>query len=72
MHGSSVEYLVQIRVQDYWIDYGRGLSNRKFSYQDDAEEFLEEARKDEPNRDFQLVKRKHSFIDEVLEQNKNT
>ena len=66
MNGSSVEYIVQIRVQDYWIDYGRGLSNRKFGYREDAEEFLEEAKKDEPNRDFQLIKRTHRFIDEVL------
>jgi hypothetical protein len=67
MHGSSVEYIVQIRVQDYWIDYGGGRSDRKFRYREDAEEFLEEVKKDEPNRDFQLIKRKHRFIDEVIE-----
>ena len=66
MHGSSVEYLVQIRVQDYWIDYGRGLSNKKFSYREDAEELLEEAKEDNPGRDFQLVKRTTSYTDEKL------
>jgi len=54
-------------VQDYWIDYGGGRSDRKFRYREDAEEFLEEVKKDEPNRDFQLIKRKHRFIDEVIE-----
>ena len=67
MYGSSVEYIVQIRVQDYWIDYGRGMSNKKFSYREDAEKLLGEAKEDNPNRDFQLVKRITSYTDEVLE-----
>ena len=66
MHGSSIEYVVQIRVQDYWIDYGRGMSNKKFSYREDAEELLGEAKEDNPNRDFQLVKRTTSYKDEIL------
>jgi len=67
MHGSSIEYIVQIRVQDYWIDYGRGLISGEFRYREDAEKHLEKAKIDKPTRDFQLVKRITSYTDEVLE-----
>jgi hypothetical protein len=66
MHGSSVEYLVQIRVQDYWIDYGRGLISGEFRYREDAEKHLEKAKIDKPNRDFRLVKRITTFRDETV------
>ncbi len=66
MHGSSTEYIVQVRVQDYWIDFGDGVFSGEFRYQEDAEKHLAESKKNKPNRDFQLIKRKHSFIDEVL------
>jgi hypothetical protein len=66
MHGSSIEYIVQVRVQDYWIDFGDISSIGEFRYREDAEKHLAESRKNKPNRDFQLIKRKHSFIDEVL------
>ena len=67
MYGSSVEYIVQIRVQDYWIDYGRGPEGTEFIYRDDAEKYLEEAKRTKPNRDFQLVKRVTKYSDEVRE-----
>jgi hypothetical protein len=66
MHGSSTEYIVQIRVQDYWIDLGEGLLSREFRYREDAEKHLAESKKNKPDRDFQLIKRMHSFIDEVV------
>lgn len=66
MRGSSTEYIVQIRVQDYWIDLGDGLVSREFRHREDAEKYLTESKKNKPQRDFQLIKRTHSFIDEVL------
>jgi hypothetical protein len=42
------------------------MSNKKFSYREDAEELLGEAKEDNPNRDFQLVKRTTSYKDEIL------
>ena len=62
MYGSSTEYVVQIRVQDYWIDLLDGI----FKHKDDAEKHYERAGMYTPARDFQIVKRTHTFSDEVL------
>lgn len=70
MHGSRIEYIVQIRIQDYWLDhwldYGDGIFNGLFKYRNDAEAYLAEVKKNRPDMDFQLIKRTHSFIDEIL------
>lgn len=66
MHGSRIEYIVQIRIQDYWLDYGDGIFDGRFKYRNDAEAHLAEVKKSKPKMDFQLIKRTHSFIDEIL------
>lgn len=61
MHGSTIEYVVQHRVQDYWLD----LVNGKFSLLYEAKKHVELAEKKNPNTDFRLVKRTTSFLDEL-------
>lgn len=67
MHGSRIEYIVQIRVQDYWLDYGDSVFSVEFRYRRDAEAHLAEAKKNKPYSDFKLVKRTHTFVDELIQ-----
>lgn len=66
MHGSRIEYIVQIRVQDYWLDYGDGVFSGEFRYLKDAEAHLAEAKKNKIYSDFKLIKRTHTFTDETI------
>lgn len=62
MHGSKVEYVVQRRLQDYWID----CFESTFKYKDQAESRIHNLREHSPQYDFQIVKRTSSFVDEIL------
>lgn len=66
MHGSRIEYIVQIRVQDYWLDFGDGVFSGEFRYLKDAEAHLADAKKNKPYSDFKLIKRTHTFTDENI------
>lgn len=63
MFGSKVDYIVQIRVQDYWLDY----EHSTFIHKGDAVHRLNQLKINQPDRDFQLVKRTTSFEDLVLD-----
>lgn len=64
MHGSRVEYIIQYRLQDYWLDVlGGGVT---FWYRDKAEEKLKQIKEEHPEIDYKLIKRTHRFEDEEL------
>jgi hypothetical protein len=62
MHGSKTEFIVQVRVQDYWID----SFDSTFTWKPDAEKRMEVLKEHNPKDDFQLIKRITRFEDEVL------
>ena len=62
MHGSKTEFIVQIRVQDYWID----SFDSTFTWKPDAEKRIKVLREYNPKDDFQLIKRITRFEDIVL------
>jgi hypothetical protein len=60
MYGSKKEYIVQIRVQDYWVD----TYESTFAYLDQAKERLIELQDHNNKDDFKVIKRITSFVDE--------
>ena len=62
MHGSKTEFIVQVRVQDYWID----SFDSTFQWKQDAEKRMEVLKEHNPKDDFQLIKRITRFEDIVL------
>lgn len=67
MHGSRIEYIVQIRVQDYWLDFGDSVFSGEFRYLKDAEAHLADSKKNKIYSDFKLIKRTHTFVDELIQ-----
>jgi hypothetical protein len=69
MQSHKVEYVILHRVQDYWLDYvgyvGHPVGGAH-RYLDEAKDALERLRKDKPNKDFKLVKRKCTITDEEV------
>jgi hypothetical protein len=63
MDGYSREYVVQHRLQDYWLD----CLNGKFQYLDQAQAALKSFREIRQNTDFRVVKRITKTTDEVIE-----
>lgn len=61
MYGSRVDFVVQHRVQDYWLDCDAST----FSYASDAEKRLQHLQLVAPKKDFQLIKRSHVWQDDV-------
>lgn len=57
MHGSSTEYIIEYRVQDYWLIY------QSFWYIDRAQKRLAQLKQDMPDTDFRLIKRLTTFTD---------
>lgn len=62
MYGSNIQYIVQIRIQDYWMD----CSEATFQWRQDAWNKLKVLHKNNPREDFQVVKRTTTFKDELL------
>lgn len=65
MHGSRIQYIVQIRIQDYWMD----CSEATFQWKQDAWNKLKVLKERKPSEDFQVVKRTTMFKDEILTEN---
>lgn len=64
MHsGSKREYVVQGRVQDYWLD----CFNKTFNYLDQAQNICKAIRQSNPTKDYRVVKRLTTYNDEVVE-----
>jgi hypothetical protein len=59
MQGSSVEYIIQYRLQDYWLDVWAGT----YLYRNTAEERLRKIKQEHPETDYKLIKRTHIFED---------
>jgi hypothetical protein len=66
MHGSRTEYIIQHRVQDYWLDYVGDTIGGTYRYLDKAQDALKRLKEDRKNTDFQLVRRKYTYTDEVV------
>ena len=66
MHGSRTEYIIQYRIQDYWLDYVGDTIGGKYWYLDKAQDALKRLKEDRKNTDFQLVRRKYTYTDEVV------
>jgi hypothetical protein len=66
MHGSKTEYIIQHRVQDYWLDYVGDTIESVHRYLDRAQDALKKLKEDRKNTDFRLVRRKHTYKDEIL------
>lgn len=62
MQGSSVEYIIQYRLQDYWLD----VYEDTHRYQDRAEERLKKIKEEHPKTDYKLIKRTQIFKDVEL------
>ena len=62
MQGSSVEYIIQYRLQDYWLD----VHEETHRYQDRAEERLKKIKEEHPKTDYKLIKRTQIFKDVEL------
>lgn len=62
MHGSRITYIVQIRIQDYWMDCAQA------SFQDSRDVYnrIKVLQEQNPREDFQVIKRTTIFKDELL------
>lgn len=61
-YSSVAEYVIQHRVQDYWLDF----ESAKHGYADRAKARLEELTDMRPNTSFRIVRRICTYTDEVL------
>lgn len=66
MRNYKKEYIIQHRVQDYWLDYVGDTTGGIYWYLDRAQDALEKLNKTKPNTDFRLVRREHTFTDEEI------
>lgn len=57
MRNIDIEYIIEHRVQDYWLIY------QSFWYLDWAQKRLEQLKQDMPDVDFRLIKRQTAYTD---------
>lgn len=62
MHvGSKIEYIVQHRIQDYWLDMYGG-----HDYLKNADKAMKYFKEKSPSTDYRIVKRITTYDDEVV------
>lgn len=62
MKNSHQNYVIQYRLQDYWLDF----YTDSYLYLSDAKDSLSKVKNKNPKFDFRLVKRFHTYTDVIL------
>jgi hypothetical protein len=62
MKNSHQNYVIQYRLQDYWLDF----HTDSYVYLSDAKDSLSKVKNNNPEIDFRLVKRFHTYTDVIL------